>query len=200
MNSWKTNKLTSSFLPLSQPHLLASLPPTPVSINPTLCSHPTPALRLLTTLVSHLKRYTSVLHQLSTCTTDKITCTHFYIGNSVTYLIRINFRADKISRIFAHNLNLREIARKLVPKFWSFVTGARKFIRAKIFKLYILKKAIQKSCFSQNLARNCSKISTEFWIFMEGARKFFHAKISTNKRSGIIPAWFFCNLFDMMMS
>ena len=32
--------------------------------------------------------------------------------------------------IFAY---FREIVRKLVQKFWSFVTGARKFIRAKIF-------------------------------------------------------------------
>ena len=28
------------------------------------------------------------------------------------YLIRRNFRADKFSRIFPHNLNLREIAQK----------------------------------------------------------------------------------------
>ena len=41
--------------------------------------------------------------------------------------------------IFAQELDLREIAQKLVPK----VTGARKFIRAKIFK-HILKNAIQK--------------------------------------------------------
>ena len=37
-----------------------------------------------------------------------------------TYLIRINFRADKFSRIFAQNLNLREIARKLVLNFFTF--------------------------------------------------------------------------------
>ena len=37
--------------------------------------------------------------------------------NSRTYLIRTNFRADKFSRIFAQNLDLREIARKLVLNF-----------------------------------------------------------------------------------
>ena len=36
------------------------------------------------------------------------------------YLIRRNIRADKFSRIFAQNLDLREIARKLVPKFRRF--------------------------------------------------------------------------------
>ena len=61
------------------------------------------------------------------------------------------------------------------------MTGARKLIRAKIFKLHILKKAIQKSAFSQQFARNCAKISTEFRIFVKGARKFVRAKISTNK-------------------
>ena len=33
------------------------------------------------------------------------------------YLIRTNFRAGKFSRIFAQNLYLREIARKLAPIF-----------------------------------------------------------------------------------
>ena len=35
-------------------------------------------------------------------------------------LIRRNFRVDKFSRIFAQNLDLREIARKLVPNFCNF--------------------------------------------------------------------------------
>ena len=56
------------------------------------------------------------------------------------YLIRTNFRADKFSRIFMQNLDLREIAEKLVPNLWSFEASARKLFRAKIFKLHILKK------------------------------------------------------------
>ena len=36
------------------------------------------------------------------------------------YLIRRNFRTDIFSRIFAQNLNLREIARKLVLNFYTF--------------------------------------------------------------------------------
>ena len=51
----------------------------------------------------------------------------------MNYLIRRNFHADKFLRIFAQNLNFREITRKLVLNFWSFVVGARKFIRAKLF-------------------------------------------------------------------
>ena len=39
--------------------------------------------------------------------------------------IRTNFCEDKFSRIFAQNLDLREIAWKLVPNFWNFVAGAR---------------------------------------------------------------------------
>ena len=34
-------------------------------------------------------------------------------------------RADKFLRIFAQNLDLREMARKLAPHFFSFVKGAR---------------------------------------------------------------------------
>ena len=51
------------------------------------------------------------------------------------------------------------------------MAGARKLIRAKILKLHILKKAIQKSSFSQHFARNCVKISTEFRILVKGAQK-----------------------------
>ena len=94
----------------------------------------------------------------------------FELGDT-KYLIRTNFRADKFSCIFAQNLDLREIARKLVPNFLSFVAGARKLIPAKNFKLHILKKPIQKRSFSQQFARNCAKISTEFRIFVGGARK-----------------------------
>ena len=54
-------------------------------------------------------------------------------GEDVEYLIRAYFRKDKISRLFAQNHDLREIARKLVQNFWSFVPGAQKLIRAKIF-------------------------------------------------------------------
>ena len=68
-------------------------------------------------------------------------------ANEHYYLIRTNFRADKFSRIFAQNLDLREIARKLVPNFWRFVAGARKLIRAKIFKLHISKKSYPKKFF-----------------------------------------------------
>ena len=77
------------------------------------------------------------------------------------YLIRINFRTDKFSRIFAQKLNLREIVRKLVPNFRCFLLVsenlsarnffnfifwkslvARKFVRAKIYtnKVYELGK------------------------------------------------------------
>ena len=45
----------------------------------------------------------------------------------ITYLIRRNFRADKFSRIFTQKLNLREIARKLVPNFWSFSQVSQNF-------------------------------------------------------------------------
>ena len=58
-------------------------------------------------------------------------------------LIRRNFREDKFSRIFAQRLYCEilnkvvqkvvcGIARKLVPNFWCFVEGARKFLQAKI--------------------------------------------------------------------
>ena len=47
--------------------------------------------------------------------------------------------------------------------------------------LYLEKKTVQKSCFSQRFAWNCAKINTEFWSLVEGARKFVRAKISTNK-------------------
>ena len=49
------------------------------------------------------------------------------------------FRPDKFSRIIAHTLNLYEIVQKLVPNFLSFVTGERKFNRAKIHTLYFEK-------------------------------------------------------------
>ena len=48
----------------------------------------------------------------------------------------------------------------------------------KFFKLYNLKKAVQKSCFGQQFARKCAKISTEYGSFMEGARKLIRAKFS----------------------
>ena len=60
-------------------------------------------------------------------------------------LIRRNFRAYKFSRIFAQNLNLHEIARKLVPKFWNFVVGARKFIFPNNFSDFVFYCNI--SCF-----------------------------------------------------
>ena len=43
-----------------------------------------------------------------------------------------------------------------------FVTGARKFIRAKIFKLNILKKAIQKVVFAKNLREIARKFVPNF--------------------------------------
>ena len=78
----------------------------------------------------------------------------------------------KFSRIFAQKLDLREIARKLVPKFWNFVAGARKFIRAKIFLLKILKKPIQKSFLANNLREIARKfVPNIVRSFVEGARK-----------------------------
>ena len=69
-----------------------------------------------------------------------------YPGGS--YLIRTNFRADKFSHIFAQNLYLRKMTRKLVPNLGSFVAGAQEFNRVKIFELGIEKKLCKKTVFS----------------------------------------------------
>ena len=55
------------------------------------------------------------------------------------YLIRINFRADKFSRIFAQKLNLREIARKLVPNFEVFRRCAKIYPRENFLTPYFEK-------------------------------------------------------------
>ena len=107
----------------------------------------------------------------------------FQFLHSVYYLIRTNFRADKFSRIFAQNLDLREIARKLVPNFWRFVAGARKFFRAKIFKLHILKKAIQKVLSANYLREIARKLVLNFefvWKVRENksARKLVRIRYS----------------------
>ena len=86
------------------------------------------------------------------------------------YLTRRNFRADKFSRIFAQNLNLREIARKLVLNFFIL---AHKKIRDK---------------FSQNLPP-CFSFVLPYIRFLksqnlkvrENTRKFVRAKIYMNK-------------------
>ena len=94
------------------------------------------------------------------------------------YLIRTNFRADKFSRIFMQNLDLREIAEKLVPNLWSFEASARKLFRAKIFKLHILKKIYTKKFdfFSKRLSvgkgtkiLGSTKMFRKFWA----VRKIF---------------------------
>ena len=49
---------------------------------------------------------------------------------------------ENFVRILALRLCLHEIERKLVPKFWTFVLVARKFIRAKIYITLHFEKVI----------------------------------------------------------
>ena len=73
------------------------------------------------------------------------------------YLIRRNFRTDKFSRIFAQDLNLREIARKLVMNFFTF---AHKKIRDKFSQnlLPVFRLHCHKSGFKNLKIRRCAKI------------------------------------------
>ena len=105
----------------------------------------------------------------------------------VQIFVGTNFRV--FSRRTSICAKLCEISLKLVPSFCSVVAGAQKFIRTKNFKLYIWKKAAQKSCFGQQFARKLVPNFDVLWKVRKNksARKFLIfaqmkcVKIITNK-------------------